>query len=589
MSTETPTIIKFTKDNGPLAQIWLAANMNNLSKNSILQTDLIESTKELVKVSIDDNTNITLRTSGDMLQGIIRVYSKKTNFLLSDIKDTLNKINLIFKNNNNKFDNLIINNTTNNNLNKLNIISNIDQLILKDAVTENEVLKVSNLDFLNNLNLPNDLLENQFSKRKMQGASTTTPFDRPIEVGRKRKFDEALDFDTSSGLDFSFNINSSLSKDNGNTTSNVINTQGTINSNNDSVIIPVLNDDDFGFEEDDDNINQDWDLGITENTDDYSVELGRRADENNLSLINDNQPQFDFDLDIEKDNEINDDISENHESNNINLIKPNIRQRRNSALIHAIKITLDQKTELNDRNSSESQSQALIQSQPPIEFEKIIQKKINNNLLEIDNNRLTTKTIWDHFHSSISYLPSNVLSLLKNDSNFTTNKRQKTIDGSEIDNTDDFSISLQNDVDDDQDIDLQINDNDMDFSLDPNLSDVDDTINTNTSSETLQSQKVHTKEGDMISKSLIHMANTLRMHFIDDTTNNNIVTFDSILEEVHAESQEDTLITKAEASKSFFHMLSMANSDCVELEQNEPFGSIKITKSSALFTKLIEV
>nr|6ZZ6_C Chain C, Sister chromatid cohesion protein 1,Sister chromatid cohesion protein 1,Sister chromatid cohesion protein 1 [Saccharomyces cerevisiae S288C] len=37
----------------------------------------------------------TLRTSGELLQGIVRVYSKQATFLLTDIKDTLTKISML--------------------------------------------------------------------------------------------------------------------------------------------------------------------------------------------------------------------------------------------------------------------------------------------------------------------------------------------------------------------------------------------------------------------------------------------------------------------------------------------------------------
>ncbi|OXT09780.1 hypothetical protein B9K03_12085, partial [Rothia sp. Olga] len=40
---------------------------------------------------------ITLRTSGELLHGVVRVYSKQAGFLLSDIKDTLIKISSLFK------------------------------------------------------------------------------------------------------------------------------------------------------------------------------------------------------------------------------------------------------------------------------------------------------------------------------------------------------------------------------------------------------------------------------------------------------------------------------------------------------------
>lgn len=77
---------------GPLATVWLAANYDKkLHKQQLLQADIPELT-ELIS-----SNQITLRLSGLLLLGVVRIYSRKTKYLLDDVNDILVKLKTSFK------------------------------------------------------------------------------------------------------------------------------------------------------------------------------------------------------------------------------------------------------------------------------------------------------------------------------------------------------------------------------------------------------------------------------------------------------------------------------------------------------------
>lgn len=170
MVTENPqrlTVLRLATNKGPLAQIWLASNMSNIPRGSVIQTHIAESAKEIAKASgcddeSGDNEYITLRTSGELLQGIVRVYSKQATFLLTDIKDTLTKISMLFK----------TSQKMTSTVNRLNTVTRVHQLMLEDAVTEREVLVTPGLEFLDDTTIPVGLMAQENSmERKVQGAA----------------------------------------------------------------------------------------------------------------------------------------------------------------------------------------------------------------------------------------------------------------------------------------------------------------------------------------------------------------------------------------------------------------------------------
>ncbi|KAI8578837.1 hypothetical protein K450DRAFT_244771 [Umbelopsis ramanniana AG] len=80
---------------GPLARVWLAAHWERkISKNQFLQTNI---EKTVDAITAEEQEMLTLRLSGQLLLGVVRIYSRKTRYLLEDCNDALVKIKTAFK------------------------------------------------------------------------------------------------------------------------------------------------------------------------------------------------------------------------------------------------------------------------------------------------------------------------------------------------------------------------------------------------------------------------------------------------------------------------------------------------------------
>ena len=81
---------------GPLARVWLAANLERkLSKSNILQSDIESSVSAIVD---QGQAPMALRLSGQLLLGVVRIYSRKARYLLDDCNEALIKIKMVFAN-----------------------------------------------------------------------------------------------------------------------------------------------------------------------------------------------------------------------------------------------------------------------------------------------------------------------------------------------------------------------------------------------------------------------------------------------------------------------------------------------------------
>ncbi|KAJ8077165.1 sister chromatid cohesion protein 1 [Marasmius tenuissimus] len=80
---------------GPLGKVWLAAHMERkLSKTQTLQTDITESVDAIIDEEVEF---MALRYSGQLLLGVVRIYSRKAKYLLDDCNEALLKIKLAFR------------------------------------------------------------------------------------------------------------------------------------------------------------------------------------------------------------------------------------------------------------------------------------------------------------------------------------------------------------------------------------------------------------------------------------------------------------------------------------------------------------
>ncbi|CAJ0752431.1 17715_t:CDS:10 [Entrophospora sp. SA101] len=91
---------------GPLAKVWLAAHWERkLSKTQFLQTNIQTSVGKhihnlyfsLGAILGGDQPPMALRLSGQLLLGVVRIYSRKAKYLLEDCTEALLKIKMAFR------------------------------------------------------------------------------------------------------------------------------------------------------------------------------------------------------------------------------------------------------------------------------------------------------------------------------------------------------------------------------------------------------------------------------------------------------------------------------------------------------------
>jgi len=79
---------------GPLARVWLAAHWDKkITKAQILETNIVESVDSILQPRV----KLSLRTSSHLLLGIVRIYARKTAYLLQDCQEAAFKIKSAFR------------------------------------------------------------------------------------------------------------------------------------------------------------------------------------------------------------------------------------------------------------------------------------------------------------------------------------------------------------------------------------------------------------------------------------------------------------------------------------------------------------
>lgn len=539
------TLVHLTK-NRPLAQIWLASNLNNLNR-SIMKTNIVESVEEITKVAINNGVlePITLHASGELLHGVVRVYSQKTSFLLTDITDLLHKMKSVFRGNTQKSTTV-----------QVDTIAKLDQLILTDAVTEMDVLVTPSLEFLDESNLPTSFMGGeQLMDRHVQGAISTafSPWDMSLEVGRRFAPDDELEQDHSE-LDLNFEINDSHSKSWGEGTNN---SDRSLNNNH----LPISPQ----------NENLDWDLSINEehkkiDDPDVSIELGRKAlqDDTFHETLD-----FGFDLGIDKadgDNILEDQSIILQEINDV-------QSETKKTFIGITNIVVDENTELSNQATDESPS------------------TINTR-----NHLNIKKRTWSDVISGMEFLPPNVTELFFPYAKKQKNLKHHTPETLHSDTEDahfDISLGLDETLIHSSDVENNINsishspiDTHDGYSNENSSSQNDIAISLHensfleniTSSPIKQSRQTELDTGELISKYTKDIAEALKLGYDEDS----VIQFDDILKRIHGDK-----VNKVQASKTFFEILSMATTDYIELEQETTFGPICIIGKPLLHEKLM--
>ncbi|CAB4253163.1 similar to Saccharomyces cerevisiae YDL003W MCD1 Essential subunit of the cohesin complex required for sister chromatid cohesion in mitosis and meiosis [Maudiozyma barnettii] len=578
-------MLKLTNDSGPLAQIWLASNMTNIPRGSVLQTSIADSAKEIAEVSGCDNPEntidtqgnkyVTLRTSGELLQGIVQVYTKQAGFLLGDIKDILTKISSLFK----------MSSRVGITINKSNTITRIETIILEDTVTENEVLLTPSLDFLFESSL-SATEGNGNNRRYIQGVATSTAaaWDTSVEVGRQYDLNNNEYSSNNSILDLNFDINDgplAIGDEGTRTTST-----GEMSSMGTSHVLPN-NDDNLPI---DDDFANNWNFGIDgENLKDSSIEVGRRAES---SVLEEEHTEFGFDLGLDKEPMEAGDDEEDLEIQPVTFTQSRVMrsQNLNPALTNTARIIVDDERALSKK--------------------ELYIITTNTELTQNHNNRttsnhLTKKRTWTEVDLDVSYLASGIVDNLlsyrnikkpriENEENITEEIHPLDLQEESFNNFEMINDNFEN-MDDnmsaehDELISKSVPyDNQEILKDNANTRILDDLSQSAENSYILQSNDpVKLTSGEIATKNTISLANTLRNEFTDSE-----VTFSTILtkqQEVanKGNSRDSVIPNRKDATKCFFDMLMLASEDCITLQQSESFGDISLTLKDSLYYKFI--
>eukprot|EP00562_Extubocellulus_spinifer_P000324 CAMPEP_0178483070 /NCGR_PEP_ID=MMETSP0696-20121128/7046_1 /TAXON_ID=265572 /ORGANISM="Extubocellulus spinifer, Strain CCMP396" /LENGTH=820 /DNA_ID=CAMNT_0020110579 /DNA_START=151 /DNA_END=2613 /DNA_ORIENTATION=+ len=80
---------------GPLGKVWLAAHWGDkkLGRPAIFSTDIATSVESIVNPTVP----LALRVSGHLLLGVVRIYSRKVKYLMTDAQEAMVKIKMAFR------------------------------------------------------------------------------------------------------------------------------------------------------------------------------------------------------------------------------------------------------------------------------------------------------------------------------------------------------------------------------------------------------------------------------------------------------------------------------------------------------------
>ncbi|AGO12350.1 AaceriAEL007Wp [[Ashbya] aceris (nom. inval.)] len=587
-------ILHLQTKTGSLAQIWLASTMTNLNR-TYLRTDIVQSVEEISKATSREGADegadpITLRVSGELLHGVVRVYSQKANFLLTDVSDLLHRLKSVFRGN-----------MSRNTAVRVDTVARLDQVILADTVTEMDVLAMPEIDFLDITSSSKGLMRRERSmERHVQGANTVTdPWDMSLEVGRRYAPDDDLEQQTSL-LDLNFelsDIQNSKSWGEGTHNSEEIST---------NVLAESQRQDQPVNEEIEQEADLDWNLGFTEPVNivpssdfehDNSIEVGRRAVPNA-----DLQETVDlgFDLDIVK-GDAEGVTSEQEDVHPQAVLSgglstasgtPSGDQRRGrTSLVNAKVLQVDQQPELQDRLLRDSSRTA-----------------VSIDMTAVPLPSPTKKRAYSELAATMDFLPAFAL---EHFTAFVSQKKRKHTasheaktrerEASSAESADDTHIDISLDLNEDllhsaaieagteeeiegQDaiLDVPSSPRAQTASASPDLHEYSH-ISTEDVVSSLPQKEVELTTGDHVAKSTVDMANTIRSELMDAGS----TTFSNLLKSKYG--QEPGAITKSQASKAFFEMLVLATADCVDLSQQASTGDITITGKGALYEKFIDI
>lgn len=526
---------------GPLAQVWLAANLERkLNKSQFLQSNITQSTQAIVKATNDNNGDdseaLALRLSGQLLYGVVRIYSRKAKYLLDDVNDALLKLKTAFKSSVNSVT-LPVNAT---------IVPSVNQLMLQDTITYTDLLYQEPLVFddepLTSASGFFGPSQGGFANRSSQD------FDDSIEIPRNKFNDmDELQEDDGFDLDLNFDIDE------------------------DRVELPHSESSGFGHV-----------------TGDDSVEMGRAIDDGfNLSAI-DNIEEEEERMDGFDDLGFDED-------------KDNADEFFNQPLELIDELT----NEENAKEPAPPQSKPKSPRKPRVSTAGQRKLVVDSSIEIPINNFSNTNSITSRNSSSTKQLdPSNkrkfIQTILRDNFNYndplasTPSKRQKA---SPTTNSVESDFELPELVH--SDLDQQQGDfqeEDRYDSIDFGAWDEDqDRVNIH-QEQLLQQQEEEEEEEDFassfgkskdgISESTLQISRHIQT-IITSKSENSKTTFSEVLENDVQSTSPLCQKPRAEATRVFFELLVLSTNDALKLKQDQLFGEIQIETRENLFQRFV--
>ncbi|CAG84919.2 DEHA2A14058p [Debaryomyces hansenii CBS767] len=569
---------------GPLAHVWLAANYDKkLSKQQLLNTNIIQSSRIISThpISYQSSQNsqtttegngktITLRLSGQLLLGIVRIYSRKTKYLLDDVNDILYKLKNSFKYANGGV--FLGSELSKNSINlapRQTIVSNVESITLTDQVADFDLL------YQEDLNLGDE----------MGTTNTNTLFSQISNANSLN--------------DSSFNYDQSIE-------------------------MPRFNDSTMNNPNNDDDLELDFELGDNDNdnTFDQSIEVGRNVSQlpenspdvsilsdlnKDNSMQNDDNTGLEFDFDnpletIDESRPINEENVDSETSDNNEPITPPSISRPRSKLVG---ITEEGQLKTTKRKLK-------VDSNEELDMGISIESLRNNQRLQLNNEALdeyltlrlseTEKIQLIHELSS----PVNSANKRRKLWNIDEHLQQRCLELSHDEQTIEYNNQLQTDNQQFDDFDDNL---DFDISLPGLETEADITGNTLESAQFEGGNEDEEEEfsNEVVTKSTIQIADQLRETFSNNVED--VVNLTEMIEKdlqildrdetkvplgVANKSSENIRVNKRrEATKCFFELLVLATNDCISIEQESPSstnktgGKINIRSRDRIFNQFL--
>lgn len=502
---------------GPLAQVWLAANLERkLNKQQFLQSNITQSAEAIVKATesnADTTEALTLRLSGQLLYGVVRIYSRKAKYLLDDVSDALLKLKSAFRSSSNAVT-LPINAT---------IIPSMNQIVLQDTVTQADLLYQEPLTFDDDPTMNNSMKPSAFFDTQNQNS---LELDESIEMPRN-KFDDDIDvLEHDDGLDIDLNFDLDQGEDND------------VHQRED---YPPEIDFDYGGG---------LDFDLDQGHDDTSIEHGRATDDANLSTLGNSSlgdlGNFDQPL------ETIDDLENERDETTTTQSQPR-RKRKAREQPLGKKIITDKEIELNIRSFNDTTGIVIDdETQQPLDLS--LKKSAVEALL---NETFFNDTIAERFLT------------------IATNKRQKTQPSSPLMlEPPELQSDKENGSADDQQQFFQDADIDFDFQQDDMLPDnqpLEEDLGDHLDQQPEEEQNV-TGFNSGVTESTAKVEN----HLVELMKSEKETTFTDVLEKDALSYEPLSTTPKNEATRVFFELLVLSTNDRIKVKQQELFGEISI-------------